>query len=202
MKKCRKEYMWSIGSSSPMLPALDIIPDRRRRLGLTQNQLASLAGVSQSYIAKLEAGKIEPSYIKVKAIFEALDRLERKQEVLASEIMTTDLIVVQGSSTIHEAVEMMRSHGFSQLPVMEGKFPVGGISERNLLDNLLYSEDPRSPRERKVSEIMEEPFPQVGEEAPVSLLSNLLKYYPAALVQRKGQVVGIVTKADLLEVIS
>jgi predicted transcriptional regulator len=185
-----------------MLPALDIIPDRRRRLGLTQNQLANLAGVSQSYIAKLEAGKIEPSYIKVKAIFAALDRLERKREVLASEIMTTDMIVVQGTSTIQEAVEMMRSHGFSQLPVMEGKFSVGGISERNLLDNLLYSDDPRSPRERKVSEIMEEPFPQVSEEAPVSLLSNLLKYYPAALVQRKGEIVGIVTKADLLEVIS
>jgi len=28
-----------------------------------------MAGVSQSYIAKLEAKKIEPSYIKVKAIF-------------------------------------------------------------------------------------------------------------------------------------
>lgn len=194
--------MSNMKSSSLMLPALSIIPDRRRKLGLTQNQLANLAGVSQSYIAKLEAGKIEPSYIKVKAIFEALDRLERKREVLASEIMTTDMIVVQSTSTIQEAVEMMRHHGFSQLPVMEGKFPVGGISERNLLDNLLYSDDPRSPRERKVSEIMEESFPQVSEEAPVSLLSNLLKYYPAALVQRKGEVVGIVTKADLLEVIS
>ena len=52
-----------------MLPTLEIIPDRRRKLGLTQSQLASLAGVSQSYIAKLEAGKIEPSYIKIKSIF-------------------------------------------------------------------------------------------------------------------------------------
>ena len=41
-----------------MLPALEIIPKRRRKLGLTQSQLAELAGVSQSYIAKLEAGTL------------------------------------------------------------------------------------------------------------------------------------------------
>lgn len=42
----------------------------------------------------------------------------------------------------------------------------------------------------------------VAEDAPLSLLSNLLKYYPAVLVQRKGVVVGIITKADLLGVFS
>ena len=48
-----------------MLPAIDIIPDRRRKLGLTQNQLADMAGVSQSYIAKLEAGKINIEHNRV-----------------------------------------------------------------------------------------------------------------------------------------
>jgi predicted transcriptional regulator len=55
---------------------------------------------------------------------------------------------------------------------------------------------------RLVSEIMEEPFPQVGEDAPVSLLTNLLKFYSAVLVQRKGTIVGIVTKADMLGIIA
>jgi predicted transcriptional regulator len=49
---------------------------------------------------------------------------------------------------------------------------------------------------------MDEPFPQVGEDAPVSLLTNLLKFYPAVLVQRKGTIVGIVTKADLLGILA
>jgi len=49
---------------------------------------------------------------------------------------------------------------------------------------------------------MEESFPTVSEDAPLSLLSNLLRYYPAALVQKKGKVLGIVTKADLLGVIT
>jgi predicted transcriptional regulator len=42
-------------------------------LGLTQGQLAKIAGVSQSFIAKIESGKIDPSYSKVKTIFDVLD---------------------------------------------------------------------------------------------------------------------------------
>jgi predicted transcriptional regulator len=185
-----------------MLPAIDIIPDRRRKLGLTQNQLAEMAGVSQSYIAKLEAGKIEPSYLKVKSIFESLDTLERRKEVQASEIMTSDPITVQKNATIQETVEIMRRNGFSQLPVFDGDKPVGGISERTLLDQILYKEDSVPARRKLVKDIMEESWPMVAEDAPLSLLSNLLKYYPAVLVQRQGMVVGIVTKADLLEVFS
>ena len=185
-----------------MLPAIEIIPDRRRKLGLTQNQLADLAGVSQSYIAKLEAGKIEPSYLKVKSIFEALDKLERKKEVSASEIMTQSVISVQASANINEAIDTMRKHGFSQLPVLDGSKSVGGLSERTLLDHILYPEDDAPPGSKKVREIMEDNFPQVADDAPLSLLSNLLKYYPAVLVQKKGEIVGIITKADLLGVIS
>jgi predicted transcriptional regulator len=185
-----------------MLPALEIIPDRRRKIGLTQNQLAELAGVSQSYIAKLEAGKIEPSYLKVKAIFEALDKLERKKEVQASEIMTRDPIVVQQTATIQETIEIMRRNGFSQLPVFDRDKPVGGVSERTLLDQILYNDDGIPVSRKQVKVIMDESWPIVAEDAPLSLLTNLLKYYPAVLVQRKGQIVGIITKADLLGVFS
>lgn len=183
-----------------MIPPIDIIPDRRRKLGLTQNQLAELAGVSQSYIAKLEAGKIEPSYLKVKSIFESLDRLERRKEVQASEIMTPDPIFVQQSETVQETVEIMRRNGFSQLPVFSGDKPVGGVSERTLLDQILYNEDGIPASRKRVKDIMDESWPMVAEDAPFSLLSNMLKYYPAVLVQRKGMVVGIITKADLLGV--
>ena len=181
-----------------MLPAIEIIPERRRKLGITQNQLAELAGVSQSYIAKLEAGKIEPSYLKVKSILESLDRLERKKEVQASEIMTRKPIHVQRNTSIEATVDIMRRNGFSQIPIFEGEKPVGGITERTLLDQILYNNDDEPVNRKKVGDIMEESWPIVGEDTPMSLLSSLLKYYPAVLVQKHGQIVGIVTKADLL----
>jgi predicted transcriptional regulator len=185
-----------------MLPALEIISDRRRKLGLTQSQLADLAGVSQSYIAKLEAGKIEPSYLKVKSILEALDRLEKKREVSAVEIMNRNVDSVKIDTSVHEAIELMRRHGYSQLPIIHENNQVGSISERRLLDYILSNEGEFNPKHRQVSEIMEESFPQVGEDAPLSLLSSLLKYYSAVLVQKKGDIIGIITKADLLDIIS
>jgi len=184
-----------------MLPALEIIPERRKKLGLTQSQLAELAGVSQSYIAKLEAGNIEPSYVKVKALFEALDRLEQEKQVSAGEIMNRSVVSIQAKTLIAEAIGVMRKNGFSQLPVMDGERSVGSVSEGTLLDHLLATKRDE-PQARLVSEIMDEPFPLVGEDAPVSLLSSLLKFYPAVLVQRRGSVVGIVTKADLLGVLT
>ena len=193
----RKEYIPNPLPYPPMLPALEIIPERRRKLGLTQSQLAELAGVSQSYIAKLEAGNIEPSYTKVKALFEALDRLEQEKQVSAGQIMNRSVVGIQKVTTISDAIEVMRRNGFSQLPVMDGERSVGSISEGTLLDHMLAVKKNES-QAKTVSEIMDEPFPQVGEDAPVSLLTNLLKFYPAVLVQRKGGIVGIVTKADLL----
>lgn len=184
-----------------MLPALEIIPERRRKLGLTQSQLAELAGVSQSYIAKLEAGNIEPSYIKVKALFEALDRIEQEKQICVGEIMNRSVVGIQKMTSISDAIDVMRRNGFSQLPIMDGERSIGSISEGTLLDHMLASKKNES-QAKIVSEIMDEPFPQVGEDAPVSLLTNLLKFYPAVLVQRKGGIVGIVTKADLLGILA
>jgi predicted transcriptional regulator len=50
-------------------------------------------------------------------------------------------------------------------------------------------------------ELMEEPFPQVNEDAPLSLISNLLQIYEAVIVTRKGVPGGIITKADLLRIL-
>jgi predicted transcriptional regulator len=196
-----KEYILTSLPYPSMLPALEIIPKRRRKLGLTQSQLAELAGVSQSYIAKLEAGNIEPSYLKVKALFEALDKLEQEKQVSAGQIMNRSVVVIQNNTIISDAIEIMRRNGFSQLPVMDGEYPVGSISEGTLLDHIIAVRKNES-QAKVVSEIMDEPFPQVGEDAPVSLMTNLLKFYPAVLVQRKGGVVGIVTKADMLGIIN
>lgn len=182
-----------------MLPALETIVLRRRTMGLTQAQLANLARVSQSYIAKLEANKIEPSYSKVKAIIEALDRTEQKKEAKVKDIMTPEIISVCVDEKIESAVNLMWQHGFSQLPVLDGNRLIGSITEKVIIEKLVNGSDEGSLKEKHVSEVMENPFPQVGEDAPVSLIANLLKIYPAVLIQRMGSLTGIVTKSDLLK---
>ncbi len=55
--------------------------------------------------------------------------------------------------------------------------------------------------ELTVREIMEEAFPMVDASTPVSIVSMLLRYKSAVLVTIKGEVKGIVTKADLLKIV-
>jgi predicted transcriptional regulator len=55
-----------------MLYELEEIKKLRRKLGIGQKELAGLANVSQSLIAKIESKKIEPTYNKVRKIFDIL----------------------------------------------------------------------------------------------------------------------------------
>jgi len=45
---------------------------------------------------------------------------------------------------------------------------------------------------------IEEAFPQVWEDAPLSLVSILLQTHQAVLVAKKGYIEGIITTADFL----
>src|SRR3990172_2447169 len=184
-----------------MFPPLEEIAQKRRRLGLKQAELAKLAGVSQSLIAKLESGRIDSSYKKVKTIFDAMERLEVKTKIQASKMLQNKIISVQKNEQISKVVQLMKTHGYSQLPVFDGKQPVGSISEKAILRQILDGKDMAEISALPASEVMEEGFPQVGEDAPLSLISSLLQVYSAVLVLKKGMVVGIITKADLLRML-
>ena len=184
-----------------MFPSLEDIAKKRRMLGLKQAELAKLAGVSQSLIAKLESGKIDSSYTKVKTIFDALERLEVKTKIQAGKMLHKEVVGIQKSEPISKVVQLMKSHGYSQLPVFDGKQPVGSISEKTILHQILAGKDLSQISALPTGEIMEEAFPQVGEDAPLSLISSLLQVYSAVLVSKKGKVVGIISKADLLRML-
>lgn len=182
-----------------MLPKLEEVVRKRKMFNLTQKKLAGLASVSQSLIAKLESGKITPSYNKVKAIFDALERLEMENVSRAKDVLNTKVVEVQKGDKVAKAVQLMMKYGYSQLPVFDGDHPVGSISEKSILNQVLAGQDLAYVSTFPVGDIMDEAFPQVGEDAPLSLISGLLQVYPAVLMSKKGKVVGIATKADLLK---
>jgi len=184
-----------------MLHSIDEIARKRKMLDLTQKRLAELAGVSQSLIAKIESGKIDPAYTKVKAIFDALEQLETRIYFHVKEILHNEVIGVQKDASVSEAVQLMMKHGYSQLPVFDGEHPVGSISEKTILSQVLAGEDLDHVSTLPIRDLMDEAFPQVGENAPLSLISGLLQVYPAVLISKKGKAVGIVTKADLLKML-
>ncbi|MEM2491190.1 MAG: CBS domain-containing protein [Candidatus Bathyarchaeia archaeon] len=184
-----------------MLPPLEDIEKRRRRLGINQRQLAKLAGVSQSLIAKIEAGQINPSYQKTKQIFDTLEMLERRVEHKAKDIYHKGVVGVNKDDLVVKATRIMHEGGYSQLPVFDGEKVVGSITEKTILDSTIKGISIDRLSRMRVGEIMGEPFPLVDESAPLPAISALLQYTPAVLVTKMGKIVGIITKADLLKVV-
>jgi predicted transcriptional regulator len=182
-------------------PPLEDIGRRRRKIGINQRELARLSGVSQSFIAKIETGRINPSYELAKAIFNILESLEFKEESHAVDVMHLEVKGVDSSATASEASQLMSETGYSQLPVFSDGKVVGGIMESTIINSLLKVKNPHNLSELMVKEIMEEAFPMVDASTPVSIISMLLRYKPAVLVTVKGDIKGIITKADLLKIV-
>ena len=171
---------------------LNEIKKIRKSLGLTQTDLAKRSNVSQSIIAKIESGKIDPTFTKTKKIFETLDDLENKEEIKADELMNKKIVSLTSNDNIKDSVRKMKKFGISQMPVIDGHKIIGLVSESTLLDALI------SKKGKRIDEIMEETPPIVSKKASIKVVSNLLRHYPAVLVSENGKLVGLITKADLL----
>ncbi|MCX6773312.1 MAG: CBS domain-containing protein [Candidatus Micrarchaeota archaeon] len=181
------------------MESLTFIREQRRKSGMTQHQLARAAGVSQSLIAKIESGRIDAAYSKVKAILEALDRTQLTAEKTAGEIMHTGIETVSPSESLHAVAQAMRKHSISQMPVVEAKQLVGAITEQAILSH--FSSEPKKMATLRVSDAMEDAFPTALPSTPISAVASLLRHHSAVLVMEKGKIAGIITKADLLKTI-
>ncbi len=188
-----------------MLPLLDEIPRRRKELGLTQSKLANIAGVSQSIIAKIESGSVDPSYSIVRKLFTALDSLKIESVSgdnnirRAGELMSRGVVWVGKNQLVRDAVTVMRRRGYSQLPVLESGRSIGSVGEKTVLDKAAEGENLDELFRRKVADVMEPSLPVVNEDTSVDALYGLLQENYAVLVSRGDEIVGILAKSDLLK---
>jgi len=166
----------------------------RIEAGLTQKELAELAGVSQAHIAKIESGKVDPRLSTVNKI---LKILTERAGLKCSDIMTRDVIYARPEDTIEEISKLMVKHAISQLPIIDkdGKV-VGTITEKTIIKNLS-----QNIAKEKVKNIMEPPLPCVPENTSVNTIRILLENHIGVLVTKNGEIVGIITRSDILKTI-
>lgn len=180
-----------------MIPEVSEVQRRRKLLGLTQTQIAKMSGVSQSLIAKIESGKIDPSYSRVKKLLETMDRLKKKDEKLAKEVMVTKMFKVTEKDKVKKAIDLMHKHAISQIPVFRNGTMVGGVSERTLINLVSEGHELNEVLRKEIGEVMDIPFPTVSQETPVKALSSLLSVFSAVVVVKQNKIVGIIARSDL-----
>ncbi len=184
-----------------MIKDLREVKRLRRALGLTQKELAKVAGISQSYLAKIELGKANPNYSTAMKVIEALQKAQESKikDRTAEEVMTTGLIYVSPADTLRDAIVRMHENFISQLPVMDGDVVVGSISESTVVRAVANGKDLHKLYQIRVEEVMDPPFPIVDATTQVNVVASLLLFYNAVLVGKKGKVIGIITRSDILK---
>jgi predicted transcriptional regulator len=178
-----------------MMPEIEEIKRRRKKLGITQKKLAELLGVSQPLIARIESGSIDPKLSLVKKIFSVLEMYEGR--INAGNIMHSPVKFVYPETTVKDVIEMMRIDGISQMPVITNNRPAGSITESSIVKIILSKG--LDARDLKVRDCMEEPFPAVSPEEGLETISKMLLNSPALLVIEDGEIAGIITKHDVMK---
>lgn len=173
----------------------------RKRLELTQKQLANRAGVSQSLIAKVEAGRIEPTYSNCKRIFDVLEHMNTEKECVAHDVMNKKLVLAEENEDLAAIVKAMKKYDISQVPVTRNKNPIGLITESVIIEKMLEIKDSQKIAAVKAKDIMLECPPIISPETKQSAVMTLLKHFSVILVAEQGNLQGLITKADILELI-
>ena len=144
--------------------------------------------------------------------------------MLASDVMTRNVLTVAPDATIEAAVRLMLEHRISGLPVTgDGGRVVGMVTEGDFLRRAELGTERRRPRwleyllgpsviadeythsrGRKVAEVMTRELASVAEDTPVEDIVRLMERHRIKRVPvlRDGVLVGIVTRANLLRALA
>jgi cystathionine beta-synthase len=111
------------------------------------------------------------------------------------------LLYVNPSETVRKAIERMREHGISQLPVCKNTPPfaaaevAGSVDELELMERI--ADDPAA-LELPVDEVMSPPLPTIGIGQKIEHALDLLHSAPALLVLSGGRPLSVLSRTDIL----
>jgi cystathionine beta-synthase len=190
----REEGILVGGSSgTAVVAALEVA----RELGSDDVVVVILPDTGRNYLSKLYSDTWLLQY-------GLTDRPEivRVEEVLeAKHGELPPVVTVNAHDRVRQAIDALQRYSISQAPVvretsMDVAQFVGSIRERELLDRIFRDPD---ALQADVAEVMGPPIAMVEFDEPVDLAFEALQQGTAVLVVKAGQVLGVLTRADLLE---
>jgi len=113
--------------------------------------------------------------------------------------MSKTVRTVESSGTVGRALELMANYDIGSVVVVEGKEPVGIVTERDFTRK--YTKDKSMDMQRKIGEISSKPVISVSPDTKVwDALDLMVKKKIRQLpVVKDGQLVGIATERDIFK---
>ena len=196
----REEGVLAGGSSGTTVwAALQIA----RRLGPEAHVLALLPDSGRSYLSKFLDDKwmLEHGFMERSAPAPTVAELLRSKELEKGAIPA--LITISAQQKVGEAIDVMQRYSISQLPVVRDGDPqgladvIGSLQDRDLLDRVFRNAD---ALHESVAAAMQPPLATVDASASVDeIVATLTAGTNAVVVSRDGDLVGMITRSDLLE---
>ncbi|MCB9662780.1 MAG: pyridoxal-phosphate dependent enzyme [Alphaproteobacteria bacterium] len=136
------------------------------------------------------------AWMEENGYLEPTARLGTVGDVLAS-LGTQQPITVAPGVSVTEAIGLMRLHGISQLPVLDGTTVVGVLHEKRLLEEALR----QGPGGRATAgEFADNNYCVVDPSTEVTVVTDLLRKVKIALVLGPDrELVGVLSRIDLLD---
>jgi cystathionine beta-synthase len=184
----REEGLFAGGSSGA---AVHIAVELAKELGKGKNIIVVLPDSGSRYISKF----YNDEWMKDNGFLDPSDRLGTVGDLLAGR--RPALFTVQPDDKARHAVDLMKQHGISQLPVVEpGNRPIAMLHEVDLLQALI---DGRHKMEDSIRGVMKPLAGVVTLRTPVSRLKELFATDHVAIVKDGDQLAAILTKIDLID---
>jgi cystathionine beta-synthase len=183
----RMEGLFAGGSSGA---AVHVAVELAKELGRGKTVLVVLPDSGSRYISKF----FSDEWMKDNGFLDPIDRLGTVADLLGGS--RPSVHTVSAGDTARHAVELMKKHGISQLPVVDGKKPIAMLHEVDLLQALL---DGRHKLDEPISAVMKPLAGVVTLRTPVSRLKDLFATDHVAIVKDGDQLAAILTKIDLID---
>jgi len=107
-----------------------------------------------------------------------------------------DVVTAKATDSIKEVIARLKAHGISQLPVLDQGKLIGAVAEVDLL-RILYSGEHSLSSE--IGPLVEHDYATVTPQTKLELLQGLLTDSRMAVVKDNDQIMGIITKIDLID---
>ncbi len=158
--------------------------------GKKENILIIVPDGASKYISKI----FNDEWMRENGFLEEERGIGVVRDLLATK--PAQVFTAQASDTVRTIITRLKEHGISQLPVMESSRLRGIIHESDLLRHLASG---TGTLDSAVGPLVESDYASVTPDTKVELLQGVLNDAKVALVMDRDNLVGLVTKIDLIE---
>ncbi|MDX6547407.1 MAG: cystathionine beta-synthase, partial [Gaiellales bacterium] len=174
-----------------------------RRLGAGTTVLTLIPDGGRAYLSKFydDNYMLEHGFLERSAPVPTVEQVLRHTRGEHAEL--PELVTIEASHKVGEAIELMQRYSISQLPVVHSKPAdsladvVGSLQERGLLDRVFKNPDALN---EGVAQAMQPPLHVIDAGESIDrVFAELTAGSPAVVVAIGGRPAGMLTRSDLLE---